>query len=207
MTRRLYALVLLALLLSGGLAGGCQSRPDAEKPGRLAAPLTRYAAELRRSRARQLQPARYCPQLGIFVDLTRPDTENRFFLLDLRSGRALVAAPCLNGRTDKRGRIRYSNAQNSNCSSRGLAWTSYAQGYAGRFGRAYRLHGLSASTSNLAARAVVLHGWQPVPAVPVTAGRHPIQSWGCPALAPARLAEVAGYLRRAGQRRVLVCLR
>jgi len=185
-----------------GLAG-CQSQPAAQSP---APPLARYTAELRQARAQQPQMGRYC-QLGIFVDLTRPDTENRFFLLDLRTGRALVAAPCLNGRTDQQGRVRYSNALNSNCSSHGLAWTSYAEAYPGRFGIAYRLHGLSASTSNLAARTVVLHSWRRVPATPVAPGQHPIQSWGCPALAPIRLAEVASYLRGVAGHRVLVCLR
>jgi len=193
-------LLLCALL---GLAA-CQSQPASPTAE---PPLAHYAATLRQARAQQPQAARYASQLGIFVDLTRPDTENRFFLLDPRTGRVLVAAPCLNGRTDRQGRVRYSNAVNSNCSSRGLAWTSYAQAYPGRFGVAYRLHGLSASTSNLAARTVVLHSWRYVPAAPVAASRHPIQSWGCPALAPARLAEVARYLRGARGRRVLVCLR
>ena len=197
LTATAFYMLLVAL-------ASCQPKPVAEAA---APPLARYAAELRRSRAHQPQPERYCSQLGIFVDLTRPDTENRFFLLDLRTGRALVAAPCLNGRTDKRGRVRYSNVVDSKCSSHGLGWTSYDQGYSGHFGRAYRLHGLSASTSELAARAVVLHSWKYVPTAPVTAGKHPIQSWGCPALAPARLAEVAEHLRRVGNRRVLVCLR
>lgn len=196
-------LALLGLVAVLGLAG-CQSQPAAPAA---APPLARYAAELRAARAHQPQAARYHGQLGIFVDLTRPDTENRFFLLDLRTGQALVAAPCLNGRTDPQGHVRYSNAINSNCSSRGLAWTSYAEAYPGRFGMAYRLHGLSPGTSNLAARTVVLHSWRHVPAAPVAAGRHPIQSWGCPALAPARLAEVVQHLRRAGSSRVLVCLR
>jgi hypothetical protein len=198
-------LALLGLVGALQLAG-CQSPPPTVTQ-HSAPPLARYAAELRAARARQPQAARYHRQLGIFVDLTRPDTENRFFLLDLRTGRALVAAPCLNGRTDRRGRVRYSNALNSNCSSRGLAWTSYAEAYPGRFGMAYRLHGLSASTSNLAARTVVLHSWKHVPAAPVPAGHHPVQSWGCPALAPARLAEVVAHLRRAGRGRVLMCLR
>jgi hypothetical protein len=197
-------LALPGLLAALGLAG-CQSQPAASSP---APPLARYAAALRQARAGLPRAARYHSQLGIFIDLTRPDTENRFFLLDLRTGRALVAAPCLNGRTDPKGRVRYSNALNSNCSSRGLAWTSYAEAYPGRFGVAYRLHGLSPGTSNLAARTVVLHSWKYVPATPVAAGRHPIQSWGCPALAPARLAQVAAHLRRAGRSsRVLVCLR
>lgn len=199
----LWLLAVLGLLAALGLAG-CQSQPAAQSP---APPLARYMAELRQARSRQPQAAHYYSQLGIFVDLTRPDTENRFFLLDLRTGRALVAAPCLNGRTDQQGRVRYSNAVNSNCSSRGLAWTSYAEAYPGRFGMAYRLHGLSASTSNLAVRTVVLHSWRRVPAVPVAPGQHPVQSWGCPALAPARLAEVASYLRGVAGRRVLVCLR
>ncbi len=200
---RLSFLLAWGVLVAAVLAG-CQSQPDASGP---AAPLARYTAELRRNRARQPQPERYCSQLGIFVDLTRPDTENRFFLLDLRTGRALVAAPCLNGRTDQRGRVRYSNVVDSKCSSRGLAWTSYDQRYSGQFGQAYRLHGLSTSTSKLAARAVVLHSWKYVPTAPAATGKHPIQSWGCPALAPTRLAEVADYLRRVGNRRVIVCLR
>lgn len=201
---RLRPLAVLACCVLALLAelAGCQQKPVAKAP-----PLARYAAELRRHQAQQPVPERYCNQLGIFIDLTRPDTENRFFLLDLRTNRALVAAPCLNGRTDKWGRVRYSNVVDSKCSSRGLAWTSYAQGYAGHFGRAYRLHGLSASTSNLAARAVVLHSWKYVPTAPVAPAKHPVQSWGCPALAPTRLAEVAGYLRRAGDRRVIVYLR
>lgn len=195
-------LTVLGLLAVLGLAG-CQSQPAAPSAP---PPLAHYTATLRQARAQQPQATRYC-QLGIFVDLTRPDTENRFFLLDLRTGRALVAAPCLNGRTDQQGRVRYSNVVNSNCSSRGLAWTSYTEAYPGRFGIAYRLHGLSASTSNLAVRTVVLHSWQRVPAAPVALGQHPVQSWGCPALAPVRLAEVASYLRGAAGRRVLVCLR
>jgi hypothetical protein len=200
---RLRFLARLGLLAALGFAG-CQSQPATQDA---VPPLARYAAELRRARARQPQAARTYCQLGIFVDLTRPDTENRFFLLDLRTGRALVAAPCLNGRTDQKGRVRYSNILNSNCSSRGLAWTSYAEAYPGRFGIAYRLHGLSAGTSNLAARTVVLHSWRRVPAAPVASGRHPVQSWGCPALAPTQLAKVAAYLRGAAGRRVLVCLR
>ena len=195
-------LAMLGLLAALGLAG-CQSQPTAQSA---APPLARYTTELRQARAKQPQSGRYSSQFGIFIDLTRPDTENRFFLLDLRTGRALVAAPCLNGRTDQQGHVRYSNAVNSNCSSRGLAWTSYTEAYPGRFGIAYRLHGLSASTSNLAVRTVVLHSWQRVPATPVAPGQHPVQSWGCPALAPSQLAKVASYLRGAAARRVLVCL-
>jgi hypothetical protein len=201
--RRFRFLTALGLLAALWLAG-CQSQHASHSP---APPLAHYTAELRQARARQPQAARYCSQFGIVVDLTRPDTENRFFLLDLRTARALVAAPCLNGRTDRQGHVRYSNAVDSNCSSRGLAWTSYAEAYPGRFGIAYRLHGLSASTSNLAVRTVVLHSWRRVPAAPVASGQHPVQSWGCPALAPARLAEVASYLRGVAGRRVLVCLR
>jgi hypothetical protein len=196
-------LALLGLVAALGLAG-CQSQPAASSS---APPLARYTAALRAARAEQPQAGLYCSQFGIFVDLTRPDTENRFFLLDLRTGRALVAAPCLNGRTDRQGHVRYSNAVNSNCSSRGLAWTSYAEAYPGRFGMAYRLHGLSPGTSNLAARTVVLHSWRRVPAAPVAAGQHPIQSWGCPAIAPTQLAKVVAHLRRVGRGRVLVCLR
>ena len=187
-------------LLAGLWLASCHSSASS------APPLARYAAELRAARTRQSQPASYAATVGIYIDLRRPDTENRLFVLDLRTGRALLAAPCCNGRLNRQGHIRYSNALNSCCSSRGLAWTSFDQAYTGQFGLSYRLHGLSAGTTNLAARAVVLHGWRRVPASPELVDGELVRSWGCPAVAPSQLAKLAQHLQAQSDRRVLVCM-
>gem|GEM_PF-4329230 len=87
-----------------------------------------------------------------------------------------------------------------------MAWTSSDQAYTGQFGRSYRLHGLSTGTTNLAARAVVLHGWRRVPASPDLIDGQLVRSWGCPAVAPAQLTELGRHLRAQSGRRVLVCM-
>jgi len=126
------------------------------------------------------------------VDLTRPDTSDRFFVLDLTQRKVVLKAPCLNGATTAQGQVRYSNEVDSNCSSRGLA--RIGELYTGSFGRAFRLYGLEPSTSNLRRRAVVLHAWAGVPARPTS--EHPVQSEGCPTLNPQVLDTVAAIIAR-----------
>ena len=150
-------------------------------------PVPRYVAELRADA--QKHPGS-STTLGCYVDLSLPDTGNRFFLLNLRSGQVILSAPCLNGLTDENNRVQYSNTPNSNCSSRGLV--RIGEKYRGSFGAAYRLYGLEKTTSNVRKRAVVLHAWYGVPAAPVAA--HPIQSQGCPTLNPQVLDAVSEYL-------------
>ena len=153
-------------------------------------PIARYVAELRRDL--QEHGAAYNPDIACYVDLTRPDNSYRFYVLDLAHGTILLKGMCLNGLTDAWGQVRYSNAINSNCSSRGLA--CIGELYTGAYGRAFRLYGLEASTRNLRKRAVVLHSWAGVPARPSSA--HMIQSQGCPTLNPQVLDTVAYYIAR-----------
>lgn len=153
-------------------------------------PLRRYIEELRRDVCRE--GAAYNPRVACYVDLTRPDREYRFFVLDLARGTVLLQGLCLNGLTDAQGNVRYSNEMNSNCSSRGLA--RIGERYRGGFGRAFRLYGLDAGTRNLRQRAVVLHAWAGVPARPTA--EHPIQSQGCPTLNPQVLDTVASFIGR-----------
>ena len=167
------------------LACGCGTR-TARDP----APVEAYIDELRQDVQRQ--GAAYNSTVACYVDLTRPDNSYRFFVLDLARRKVLLRGVCLNGLTDKQGRVRYSNEVNSNCSSRGLA--HIGERYVGGFGRAFRLYGLEAGTRNLRRRAVVLHAWAGVPAKP--SDEHPIQSEGCPTLNPQVLDTVAGFISR-----------
>ncbi|NVO84995.1 murein L,D-transpeptidase catalytic domain-containing protein [Hymenobacter terrestris] len=173
----LRLLSFFALLLSA-----CQS-PSASQQSE--PPISAYIQQLRADI--KAAGGAYNQRLACYVDLTRPDTQYRFFLLDLQQERVVHQGLALNGLTDKLGNVRYSNELNSNCSSRGLA--RIGEKYHGRFGRAFRLDGLEASTRNLRKRAVVLHSWSGVDAWPTE--QHPIQSEGCPALNPLVLDSVA----------------
>ena len=180
------AVLRLLLLVLGVLYVNSCSSPEHED----APPFERYVDELRQDAQRH--GATYNHTLACYVDLTRPDNSDRFFVLDLIRGKIVLKAPCLNGLTSAQGQVRYSNAFNSNCSSRGLA--RIGEQYVGNFGRAFRLCGLEPSTSNLRARTVVLHAWAGVPARP-TAG-HPVQSEGCPTVNPVVLDTVAAIIAR-----------
>ncbi len=189
MTRLTRSCLLFGFALLSLWGDGCSgnSQPEATRGE---APVDAYIDELRQD-VRRLGGA-YESRIACYVDLSRPDNNYRFFVLDLARRRVLLRGVCLNGRTDEHGRVLYSNEMNSKCSSRGLA--SIGERYVGGFGSAYRLYGLEASTRNLRRRAVVLHSWAGVPARP-TAG-HPIQSEGCPTLNPLVLDTVASFIAR-----------
>lgn len=70
----------------------------------------------------------------------------------------------------------FSDVNNSGKSSVGFART--AEVYSGKFSRAIRLDGLSASNANIRLRAIVIHGWDYVH----EKFEVPKRSWGCPAL-------------------------
>ena len=181
---------LLFLITALCLLSGCGNGSVREETEQKVLTANAYIDELRQDVQRQ--GAAYNSRIGCYVDLTRPDNSYRFFVLDLTQGKILLRGICLNGLTDRKGRVRYSNKVNSKCSSRGLA--SIGERYVGGFGRAFRLYGLEASTSNLRRRAIVLHSWVGVPARPTQ--EHPIQSEGCPTLNPQVLDAVAGFIAR-----------
>ena len=185
-----YWLALQLIAIVCLMVCGCSTSTERDTGVRDTAPIDRYIDELRQD-VQQQGPA-YNSTVACYVDLTRPDNSYRFFVLDLAKRKVLVRGVCLNGLTDEQGRVQYSNAVNSNCSSRGLA--SIDERYVGGFGRAFRLYGLEAGTRNLRRRAVVLHSWAGVPAGPTA--EHPIQSEGCPTLNPLVLDTVAGFIAR-----------
>jgi hypothetical protein len=85
----------------------------------------------------------------------------------------------------------FSNEAGSNASSLGI----YAVGasYQGRFGLAYKLHGLNATNSRAFERFVVLHAHSCVPSKEV-APETICVSLGCPTVAPYFLDRLGNYL-------------
>lgn len=126
----------------------------------------------------------YNDQLAFFVDMKEGSGLARFVIYNLANNTIEKTGLVTHGRCNKLwlyGRS-YSNKIGSGCTSLGIY--KIGSSYQGRFGLAYKLHGLSPTNSNAYARYVVLHAMECVPEQPV----HPepiCQSDGCPAVSPA----------------------
>ncbi len=128
----------------------------------------------------------YSPNRVFLIDMKQASGLARFAVYDLKKNRIEKNGLVTHGRCNKLwlyGR-NYSNKIGSGCTSLGI----YKMGasYQGKFGLAYKLHGLSSTNSNAYARYVVLHAMDCVPENSV----HPspiCQSDGCPAVSPSFL--------------------
>jgi len=89
--------------------------------------------------------------------------KNRFFVYDLMKNNVVLSGLVAHGNcnTHFQEQATFSNKPNCGCSSSG----KYKVGasYSGEFGKSYRLYGLDSSNSNAFKRAIVLHGFGPVP--------------------------------------------
>lgn len=130
----------------------------------------------------------------LIADLSIHSGLPRLLLLDIK--RNIIADSGLvthgSGGTNYAEEARFSNEANSYCSSIG----KYKIGirYTGRFGTAFKLHGLEATNNNAYKRAVVLHAHECVP----DEGIFPdmiCNSLGCPTVSPAFLLRLEKRLR------------
>lgn len=134
----------------------------------------------------------YC----FLIDMNRPSGKNRFFIYDLRKDSITAAGLVAHGscNTTFLRTARFSNTPNEGCSSLGIYKVGYK--YNGRFGRAYKLHGLDSTNSNAFKRAVVLHAYDCVPdkeIYPLSA----CNSLGCPMVSYAFLDKAARVIDQA----------
>ena len=90
-------------------------------------------------------------------------------------------------------KIQFSNAVGSYCTSPGKY--KIGNSYTGRFGLAFKLHGLESSNSNAFNRFVVLHAHDCVPNEEVYP-QSICQSQGCPTVAPDFLQELSAIIGR-----------
>lgn len=138
---------------------------------------------------RYVSSGKYNTQTGFLIDMSLPSGEKRFFVLDLEKDSVIDAGLVTHGRCNENwlnGR-KYSNQVGSGCTS--LGRYKIGAPYQGRFGLAYKLHGLDSSNSNAFKRYVVLHSHDCVP----DNETHPFplcQSDGCPTVSPAFLKKL-----------------
>ena len=188
---RVTAVLLLALALPA-FTTGAAARPmvDAEAaiarvertaggPGRAA--LEASLGAYRRALALGLVPD---PSILTVIDYTRPSSEPRLWVLDLRSGRILHRELVSHGHNSGDNlATAFSNEHGSLKSSLGLFVTDRT--YYGQNGYSLRLHGLDAGVNdNAFARAIVMHGAPYVSQRVVAQLGRLGRSWGCPALRP-----------------------
>jgi hypothetical protein len=134
----------------------------------------------------------YC----FLIDMSLPSGKNRFFIYDLKGDSIKAAGLVAHGscNTTFLRNARFSNTPNKGCSSSGRYKVGYK--YKGRFGRAYKLHGLDSTNANAFRRAVVLHGYECIPdkeIYPLSA----CNSLGCPMVSYAFLDRAAQVIDRA----------
>lgn len=126
---------------------------------------------------------KYNTECAFLIDMSIESGKNRFFILDLSADSVTDAALVTHGRCNEnwlKGR-KYSNVVGSGCTS--LGRYKIGNAYQGRFGLAYKLHGLDSSNSNAYKRFVVLHSHDCVPNQP-TSPLPICQSDGCPTVSP-----------------------
>ena len=119
------------------------------------------------------------------IDFTRPSTEKRMWVYDLRSHALLFDELVSHGRGSGRTMATsFSNEPDSHKSSLGLFRTGEA--YAGKNGYSLRLDGLDPGVNDRAReRAIVIHGAPYVDAATARANGYLGRSFGCPAVRPA----------------------
>jgi hypothetical protein len=138
------------------------------------------------------------PSTLTVIDYSKPSTEKRLWVFDLRS-RALVYEELVahgRGSGDNLATA-FSNSPQSHQSSLGLFET--ADTYSGKNGYSLRLKGLDAGFNDKALeRAIVMHGAPYVSEQAVKSLGRLGRSWGCPALRPAVAHEVIDRIRGTG---------
>jgi len=132
----------------------------------------------------------YNKSICFFVDMSIESGSNRFFVYDLQRDSVLQSGLVTHGRCNEdwlSGR-RYGNSVGCGCTS--LGKYKIGNSYKGRFGLAYKLHGLDSTNNNAYRRYVVLHSHECVPNREVDPA--PIcQSDGCPTVSSSYLKKLA----------------
>jgi hypothetical protein len=157
-----------------------------------------WAAELRRLQGFGLRlenyakQGRYNTRYCFLADMQLPSGRNRMFLYDMQRDSIMAAGLVTHGSgTTYSEDIQYSNEPGSYCTSPGRYKIGNA--YYGKFGLAYKLHGLDATNSNAYSRAVVLHGHSCVPDREIFPFEI-CESLGCPTVSPSFLNQLKSYL-------------
>lgn len=130
------------------------------------------------------------PETLTVIDYSKPSTEKRLFVFDLKTKEVMYSEYVAHGQgSGENMTTRFSNEPNSHATSLGLFVT--ADTYIGKNGYSLRMNGLDQGfNDNAFDRAIVIHGAPYVnPDQAKSLGRLG-RSWGCPALRPAIAREL-----------------
>lgn len=138
------------------------------------------------------------PPTLTLIDYSRPSTEPRLWVFDLRTGQLLYKELVAHGRNTGENRsVSFSDDLNSHQSSIGLFVTRDT--YVGTNGYSLRLDGLEPGFNGRArARAIVMHGAPYVSAEIASRQGRLGRSWGCPALREAVARQMIDTVRGGG---------
>lgn len=127
-----------------------------------------------------IKDSEYNQDKAFLIDFSIPSSQFRFFVIDLKTGKVIQQALVAHGSGSEAGKqkeqLKFSNQNNSRCSS--LGKYAISEKYKGQFGLSYRLDGLDETNSNARSRAIVLHRLSCVP--DVEQKEEICLSFGCP---------------------------
>lgn len=128
------------------------------------------------------------PDKLVLVDFTKPSTQKRFYVIDLKAKALLYECLVAHGRKSGGNMAtKFSNIPESKQSSLGFFLT--AETYQGKHGRSLRLDGIEKGINDQArGRSIVIHGASYVSQDFIKKHGRLGRSWGCPAL-PMELSE------------------
>lgn len=189
-----FAVVLAAIV---ALGGAVSARPTsapakvAEDPGVLDLAFGAASCAVRAG-------AVAAPTTLTVIDYSKPSTEKRLFVFDLRTHALLYSELVAHGQgSGENVATRFSNEPNTHASSLGLYVAENA--YVGKNGYSLRLNGLDRGFNDRALeRAIVMHGAPYVDPDAIRAEGRLGRSWGCPALRPAIAREVIDHVKGGG---------
>lgn len=188
------AILLLIALAAGAWYYNKLKTPPTNSPGRMASLNSNkaYARKLsnRAKEARQYAALnKFNSGICFLIDMSIGSGRNRLFVYNLDKDSVIDAGLVTQGACSE-GR-RFGNEVGCGCTS--LGKYKIGTSYKGKFGLAYKLHGLEATNSNAFKRYVVLHSHDCVPANEVDP--YPIcRSEGCPTVAPYFLKKLAATI-------------
>jgi hypothetical protein len=140
-----------------------------------------------------LKANNYCEDYCFLIDMKIPSGKKRFFIYDLVQDTVLHAGLVTHGggsetTTDA---LVFNNTPNGNATS--LGKYKIGNEYSGKFGMAFKLHGLDASNNKAFDRFVVLHAHSCVPDTEIAP--FPIcTSLGCSTVSPSFLPTLKKYI-------------
>lgn len=139
----------------------------------------------------------YNEDVCFLIDMKIRSGAERFFVYDLKADSVITSGLVTHGRCNERwlsGR-KYGNQPGCGCTS--LGKYKIGQAYNGRFGLAYKLHGLDSTNDKAFERFVVLHAHDCVPQENVWS--EICQSDGCPTVAPGFLQQLKTIINKSKQ--------